>query len=172
MIRNKLKDIQKRTAMSEPVVITKINDPYQMSAGYLLEIECQTRLPDGRRLNIDVDISFNKILEILNSQLIATYCMHDSRFHRVAMVLKTWNRGLDKNKSKRLNSFSIYLLLLAFMLHHQYIVNLQAEAAVTEMIEAEVYSDSETRTKITTEMQFLTDLDQIEIVSEERKQAG
>ena len=95
-----------------------------MSAGALLEIKCQNRLPNGQQFTIDIDISINKPLEIMNSQLIHSYCMVDSRFHKVALVLKNWNRAIDSEKSRRLNSFSIYLLLLAFMLEKRYMINL------------------------------------------------
>ena len=66
----------------------------------------------------------NKILEVKNSDMISTYCQVDERFRKVAMVLKHWNKNLDKHKEKRLNSFSICLMLLAYMLYEKYIVNL------------------------------------------------
>ena len=50
--------------------------------------------------------------------------MLDERFQKVALVLKNWNRGVDPDKNFRLNSFSIYLLLLAYMLEQKYIINL------------------------------------------------
>ena len=59
-----------------------------------------------------------------NSELINTYCMMDERFHKVALVLKNWNRGIDPSKNNRLNSFSIYMLLLAFMLENRYMIDL------------------------------------------------
>lgn len=73
---------------------------------------------------IDVDISVNRILELANSHLVRSYCLQDNRFRILAMVLKTWNKTLSNDKSLRLNSFSIYLLLLAYMLHNRYMINL------------------------------------------------
>ena len=66
-----------------------------MSAGALLEIQCLNILPDGRKFIIDLDISINKPLEMLNSELIGTYCAIDERFQKVALVLKAWNRTLE-----------------------------------------------------------------------------
>lgn len=40
-------------------------------------------------------------------------------------MLKAWNRKVESNKNKRLNSFSIVMLLLAYMLHSRMLVNLQ-----------------------------------------------
>ena len=108
--------------------IRSVEKPYVMSAGALLEIKCENALPNGKQFTIDVDISINKPLEILNSQLICTYCLMDERFRKVALVLKNWNRGTEASKNNRLNSFSIYLLLLAFMLEFKYMINLQKEA--------------------------------------------
>ena len=92
-------------------------------------MKCSIKLPViGKTITIDVDISLNKTLEVKNSQLIKTYCTMDERFKKVALVLKSWNRGLDPRKKKCLNSFSIYLLLLAYMLEHKYMINLQSHA--------------------------------------------
>ena len=41
-----------------------------MAAGPLLEIKCEVGLKDGKKFRIDVDISMNKPLEMLNSALI------------------------------------------------------------------------------------------------------
>lgn len=95
-----------------------------MSAGVLLEIKCVTRLADGKKFVIDVDMSINKPLEMLNSALIYQYCAMDQRFHKVALVLKNWNRRIDSDKGKRINSFSVYLLLLTFMLEYKYMIDL------------------------------------------------
>ena len=76
--------------------------------------------------------------------------MMDTRFHKVALVLKNWNRGISPEKNNRLNSFSIYLLLLAFMLEHKYMINLQKEAREPELVEVKVHTDSSTMVKITT----------------------
>ena len=73
---------------------------------------------------IDVDLSFHKILEVLNSKLLRAYCLYDYRFRNLAIVLKAWNKTLGAKKDI-LNSFSIYLLLLGFMIHNEYLPNLQ-----------------------------------------------
>ena len=43
------------------------------------------------------------------------YCLLDTRFQKIAIFLKQWNKSLAKDKNARLNSFSIYLMLLAYM---------------------------------------------------------
>lgn len=139
-----------------------------MSAGTLLEVKCEARLASGAKFVIDVDISINKPLEMLNSALIHQYCAMDQRFHKVALVLKNWNRRIDGDKSKRLNSFSIYLLLLVFMLDKKYMIDLQAEAPRTVPLEVSVHTNKETKTTITTYADFLTDMQEIDRVMEQR----
>lgn len=39
----------------------------------------------------------------------------------------------DPDKNKRLNSFSVYMLLLAFMIHNKYIPNLQQHKSLTKV---------------------------------------
>ena len=64
---------------------------------------------------IEIDISVNKILEIQNSRLIRAYAQLDRRFVRLAIVLKIWNKRLFNNKQTRLNSYTLNLMLIAFM---------------------------------------------------------
>ena len=92
----------------------------------------------------------------------------DQRFRKVALVLKNWNRCISSKKEKRLNSFSIYILLLAFMLEHKYMINLQAEAPQTAPLQVKVHTDRATTTKITTYVDFLTDINTIDKVMEEK----
>jgi DNA polymerase sigma len=66
---------------------------------------------------IEIDISVNKILEIQNSRLIRAYAQLDRRFVRLAIVLKIWNKRLFNNKQTRLNSYTLNLMLIAFMQH-------------------------------------------------------
>ena len=95
-----------------------------MSAGALLEFKLRLPATFGN-IVLDIDILVNKVLELQNSELIGMYCAQDPRFQQVALVLKAWNRTLALDKNSRLNSFSIYLLLLAYMLHSGIMVNLQ-----------------------------------------------
>ena len=44
------------------------------------------------------------------------------------MLLKAWNKTLSTDKNDRLNSFSICLLLLGFMIQKEYMPNLQTLA--------------------------------------------
>ena len=63
---------------------------------------------------IEVDISINKVLEIKNSELIQAYAAYDIRFIKLALILKAWNKRKFPDKLARLNSFSIYLMTIAF----------------------------------------------------------
>ena len=60
-----------------------------MSAGAILKIQCSSKMEaKDDEFVIDVDLSVNKHLEILNSHLIFQYCLLDQRFRKVALVLK------------------------------------------------------------------------------------
>lgn len=65
----------------------------------------------------NIDISVQKILDIYNTKLIRTYALIDQRFVKVALVLKEWNKLNFKDKVMRLNSYSITLMLIAYMQH-------------------------------------------------------
>ncbi|MFO0117781.1 MAG: hypothetical protein ACK521_09275 [bacterium] len=64
---------------------------------------------------IAIDISLNTVLEIINSRLINAYSCFDQRFMKLALFLKHWNKQNFPNRKKRLNSFSIILMLIAFL---------------------------------------------------------
>lgn len=81
---------------------------------------------------IDVDITINKTLEIVNSSLVNTYASYDVRFVKLALVIKTWNKVRFPDKMKRLNSFSLYLMLIAFLQDKGILPNLQALAPKQE----------------------------------------
>lgn len=91
---------------------------YSYSAGWILEF---TEAKSG----LKVELQMNKILEVTNSQLILTYCMLDERFHGLALLLKRWNRKHFPNQMKRLNSYSIVLMLLALFQELEILPNLQ-----------------------------------------------
>ena len=127
----------------------KINNPFAMSAGALLQFKLKVfkgkiRGGTSREYHVlDIDILVNKVLELHNSNLIRMYCLQDTRFQKVALVLKSWNRALTREKHDRLNSFSICMLLLAFMLHNRMMVNLQRLAPQEQTTEVDVIYDKE-----------------------------
>lgn len=86
---------------------------------------------DGYNL-IDVDITVNKSLEMANSDLVNTYAAFDIRFVKLALFLKAWNKSRFPDKMKRLNSFSLYLMLIAFLQDRGILPNLQALAPAVE----------------------------------------
>ena len=100
-----------------------------MKSGALLEkVEVVTKkeiLGCKAGFKVEVDFLVNRHFEVLNSLLISKYCELDQRFRKTALVLKKWMKDTNEDKFKRLNSFSVYMLLLAFMIHQKYLPNLQ-----------------------------------------------
>lgn len=74
---------------------------------------------------IDIDLSINKVLDPYNSRLVYTYATFDERFHKMALVLKYWNKLRFPNKNERLNSYSVVLMLIAFLQKYKVLPNLQ-----------------------------------------------
>lgn len=66
--------------------------------------------------SLTVDLFINKILDCYNSALILTYSLLDSRFHKLAIILKLLNKFAFKDKGKRLNSYSLNLMLIAYLI--------------------------------------------------------
>ena len=61
------------------------NMPTKIQSGFLLEVK-------DRYNNIELDITVNKTLELLNSHLVGAYGAYDSRFIKLALYLKAWNK--------------------------------------------------------------------------------
>ena len=99
-------------------------ESYAMSAGFILEFKYQTK-----HSTVDIDINVNKYLEVLNSHLISCYCKMDARFRHCALIIKDWYKSKCEEmkilKADRLNSYCLYMMLLAFMIHQKYLPNLQ-----------------------------------------------
>ena len=106
-------------------------EPLSISSGFLLSFR-------DEKYGIDIDISVNKILEFMNSQLIAAYSEFDVRFAKLALALKSWNKQNFPDRKKRLNSFSIILLLIAFLQHRKILPNLQALATEPQLTKFQV----------------------------------
>ena len=102
-------------------------EPRQIQSGILLSFKDNWN-------QIEVDITINKTTEILNSHLVCAYGQYDIRFVKLALYLKAWNKSRFTDKMKRLNSFSIYLMLIAFLQHRGVLPNLQQLAPKSEAI--------------------------------------
>ena len=50
---------------------------------------------EDRKTDISIDIMVNKVTEVLNSNLLLQYSMMDSRFRKLAIYLKFWNKSLE-----------------------------------------------------------------------------
>ena len=79
--------------------------------------------------HIDIDIMVNKTSEVLNSMLVLEYARLDERFHKLALFLKRWSKQTTTDMFKRVNNFSIYLMLIALMQSEECLPNLQALAS-------------------------------------------
>lgn len=79
--------------------------------------------------HIDIDIMVNKTSEVLNSMLVLEYARLDERFHKLALFLKRWSKLTTNDTFKRVNNFSIYLMLIALMQSEKCLPNLQALAS-------------------------------------------
>ena len=119
LLKNKLDNTKWKWSLNEKTIILKA------TFGDLLEFDLEFLGDEKRKkMKIQVQITQEKILEVCNSNLLQSYCKLDSRFRKLAIVLKAWNKTLADDKNDRFNSFTICLLLLGFMLHREYFPNL------------------------------------------------
>jgi DNA polymerase sigma len=69
----------------------------------------------------------------MNSQLLYNYCMLCPTYKKLCLILKHWNKyvkdRIGVKKTEGLNSFSICLMLLYFMLNKGAVVSLQDESS-------------------------------------------
>ena len=105
-------------ALSQSARFYCARGPQQIQSGILLSFHDKAN-------QIDVDLLVNKSTEVINSQLVFAYGQYDVRFIKLALFLKAWNKSRFTDKMKRLNSFSIYLMLIAFLQHKEILPNLQ-----------------------------------------------
>ena len=104
----------------------KYNDQFQDYNLILANFGKLIEFTDVKR-NITVEISFNKIVEPYNSYMMATYCKMSRKFREIAVILKKWNKFVFKGaeKNNRINSYSMTLMLLAFMQKYKYLPMIQ-----------------------------------------------
>ena len=79
----------------------------------------------------------NKTSELYHSNMLLQYAMVDPNFLKIAHFLKAWNNELAKGPnhwSKRLNNFTIYMMLIAFMQREKILPNLQALAKMNKHV--------------------------------------
>ena len=79
-----------------------------MKSGFMLKLK-------DEQFNADIEIQVNKVIELKNTQLIYTYALMDRRFLKLALLLKKWNQKKFPDHKTRLNSYSIVLMLIAFL---------------------------------------------------------
>lgn len=84
---------------------------------------------EGRDINID--ITMNKVLETWTSNLILEYTKCDIRFVQLALFLKDWNKLMLKRNHKLitsgLNSFTLVLMIIAYLQHYSVLPCLQGQ---------------------------------------------
>lgn len=108
--------------MSHEVILRHVINALSLSERFDCTIQSPRWIQSGILLSfrdkfnqIEVDLTINKMTEVLNSHLVCTYGQYDVRFIKLALFLKAWNKANFPDKLKSLNSFSIYLMLIAFL---------------------------------------------------------
>ena len=79
--------------------------------------------------NVEIDIMINKVVEVYNSFLLSTYAMVSDHFRNMVLLIKQWNKNKFNNPGQRLNSYSLALMVLAFLMKFKMVPNLQSMAA-------------------------------------------
>ena len=74
--------------------------------------------------DLEVDFCVNRVANIMNSDLILQYSKMDLRFKKLMYFFKDWMKVKANNPTKKLNSFSIYNMLIAYMQHNKMMPNL------------------------------------------------
>jgi DNA polymerase sigma len=94
-------------------------DSFQATFGWVMQIK------DAQN-NIDIELTINKVLEVYNSKLISTYAKLDLRFLKLSILLKLWNKKSfpGSDRYKRLNSYSLTIMLIAFLQRKEILPNL------------------------------------------------
>lgn len=67
------------------------------------------------KTNIEVELALNKILDPINSELLLIYTLFDNRFHKLALLLKKFNKFCFPDNKKRLNNYSLTVMLIAYL---------------------------------------------------------
>jgi DNA polymerase sigma len=96
-----------------------IDYPRCDNSGWILQVK-------DLKYGIDIDIMVNKTAEIENSLLIMEYVKLEPRLLKVIHFLKSKNKEFCPDKQYRLNSFSLYLMVIAFFQRIGLLPNLQA----------------------------------------------
>jgi DNA polymerase sigma len=91
-------------------------------------------ITDVKNLNYKIDISVNKVLDLYNSQLLRVYALLDERFHMMALLIKSWNKKRFPSKIDRLNSYSIVLMIIAFLQFEEILPRLQLMSEESKVI--------------------------------------
>ena len=67
---------------------------------------------------VTIEVFINKVVDPYNTWLLQTYALIDERFLKLALVLKYWNKEVNKDRGKsKLNSYSMILMLIAYLQH-------------------------------------------------------
>ena len=94
----------------------------QTKAGLVLEFD-----DNNASKCVNIEITINKICEVYNSHLINTYARIEKRFVDLSLLLKAWNKKSFKDRTKRINSYSLNLMIIAFLQNYKLLPYLQSE---------------------------------------------
>ena len=81
--------------------------------GDILDFQIQSKL--NPKVKVEASIAVNKNLGVANSKLIATYCLLDTRFRDLALILKHLNKLSFPQASKRIDSYGFSTMALAYL---------------------------------------------------------
>ena len=62
-----------------------------------------------------VELFLNKVVEPYNSSLLLHYALYDRRFHQLALIVKAWHKKHFLDPKTSLNSYSLILMLIAYL---------------------------------------------------------
>jgi DNA polymerase sigma len=80
---------------------------------------------------VTIEVFINKIVDPYNTWLLQTYALIDERFLKLALVLKYWNKEVNKSRGKsKLNSYSMILMLIAYLQLQKVLPSLQTTGDV------------------------------------------
>lgn len=122
-----LKDIRRCIKKYQTNHQFEFDPPFLIKAGWLMRGKDKAN-------QLDVDIMINKNLEVYNSALLLQYTKLDNRFGKVVLYLKRWSNKYFDNKM-RLNNYSLYLMLIAYMQMEGLLPNLQALAGCNTVLQ-------------------------------------
>lgn len=81
--------------------------------GDILDFQIQSKI--NPKIKVEASIAVNKHLGVANSKLLATYCLLDTRFRDLALILKHLNKLSFPQASRRIDSYAFSTMAVAYL---------------------------------------------------------